>query len=244
VNLDIDALCERISAAGFCFLPSTATTTLLNIPLTDWDSFAASWDDMPLDIYMADGGRYRRRRYATLSVAPFAHQAKLEAQQPHYQSLDYNTLNGGIARHFAPIAEAIVRGSTMSSLLALCGKTFGQLSPGRAWHVEVHQFRIEANATASGQPTPEGVHRDGVDYVMVMMVKRHNIREGTTTIHGADLKPLASFTLTDPMDMTMVDDHRCLHGVTPVVPLDASQPAWRDVLVVTFRAKDLQTETG
>jgi len=81
------------------------------------------------------------------------------------------------------------------------------------------------------------VHRDGVDYVMVMMVKRHNIREGTTTIHGADLTPLASFTLIEPLDMTLVDDHRCLHGVTPVVPLDAAQAAYRDVLVVTFREK-------
>jgi hypothetical protein len=244
VSRDIDALCERISAAGFCFLPSTATTALLDISSADWDPFAASWNDMPLDTYMADGGRYRRRRYATLSVAPFTHQAKLEAQQPHYQSLDDNTLNGGIARHFSPMAEAIVRGPAISSLIALCCNVFGQLSPGHEWHVEVHQFRIEANATASGQPTPEGVHRDGVDYVMVMMVKRHNIREGTTTIHGADLKQLESFTLTDPMDMTMVDDHRCLHGVTPVVPLDVLQPAWRDVLVVTFRAKNLQTVTS
>ena len=91
------------------------------------------------------------------------------------------------------------------------------------------------------QPTPEGVHRDGVDYVMVMMVKRHNIAEGTTTIHAPNARslaaPLASFTLTEPLDMTLVDDHRCLHGVTPVVPMDASQPAWRDVLVVTFMKK-------
>jgi hypothetical protein len=34
-----------------------------------------------------------------------------------------------------------------------------------------------------------------------------------------------------------VDDHRCLHGVTPVVPLDLSHAASRDVLVVTFREK-------
>jgi hypothetical protein len=34
-----------------------------------------------------------------------------------------------------------------------------------------------------GQPTPEGVHRDGVDYVLVLMVRRTNIAQGTTTIH-------------------------------------------------------------
>jgi hypothetical protein len=217
-------------------VPSAVALTLLDVPRADWDAFAASWNDLPLDTYMADGGRYRRRRYATLSMAPSAARPTREVHQPHFQSVDYNPLNGGIARHYQPIAEAIVGGSTMASLFALCGKVFKRLSPGRHWHIEVHQFRIEANAAANGQPTPEGVHRDGVDYVMVMMVKRHNIREGITTVHGADLAPLASFTLVEPLDMTLVDDHRCLHGVTPVVPLDATLPAWRDVLVVTFRA--------
>ena len=29
--------------------------------LEDWETFAASWDRLELDRYMADGGRYRRR---------------------------------------------------------------------------------------------------------------------------------------------------------------------------------------
>lgn len=233
---DIDTLCERIRASGFCFVPSAAAAGLIAIPSVDWEVFASSWNDMPLDTYMADGGRYRRRRFATLSIAPYATRANLEAHQPHYQSPEYNALNGGIARHFQPVGPAIACGLTMSSLLAFCSNVFGRLESGRHWHVEVHQFRIEAAATAVGLPTPEGVHRDGVDFVMVMMVRRHNIREGTTTIHEPGGAPLASFTLIEPMDLTLVDDHRCLHGVTPVVPLNPALTAYRDVLVVTFRA--------
>ena len=40
-----------------------------------------------------------------------------------------------------------------------------------------------------------------------------------------------------PLDAALVDDNRVKHGVTAVQPLDASRPAWRDVLVVTFRAR-------
>lgn len=229
-------LCEKISRDGFCFVAAPDTRPLL-ADLTDWPSFEASWNDMPLDTYMADGGRYRRRRHATLSVATSATKAKLEEHQPHYQSLDYNNLNGGIARHFEPIHEDIIKGASMTALLALCVEVFGTLAPRRAWHVEVHQFRIEAVAQQRGMPTPEGVHRDGVHYVMVLMVKRHNIAEGTTTIHDTRGRQLAGFTLTQPLDMTLVDDERCLHGVTPVVPIDTSRPAYRDVLVVTFRGK-------
>jgi hypothetical protein len=57
-------------------------------------------------------------------------------------------------------------------------------------------------------------------------------------VHGAhDDRPLGSFTLAAPLDAALVDDNRVKHGVTAVTPLDASRPAWRDVLVVTFRAK-------
>ncbi len=232
-----DALRAAIAGAGFVFLPAGEVRAMLggDAALADWDAFAASWNDMPLDTYMDDGGRYRRRRYATLSIAPDETVAALEAHQPHYQSLDYNNLNGGIARHYEPIAPAVIAGATMRALFGLCAGIFNSLAARTAWHVEVHQFRIEARTDMRGQPTPEGVHRDGVDYVMVMMVRRHNIVEGTTTIHSADRRQLASFTLIEPLDMTFVDDHRCMHGVTPVVPKDARQPAWRDVLVVTFR---------
>ena len=244
MNDSIKPLCETIRDAGFCFIPAAAASSLVEISSADWRRFAASWNDMPMDTYMADGGRYRRRRHATLSMSANTTVAKLEPHQAHYQSRDYNTLNGGIARHFEPIAEAVVNGEPMTSLLALCGAVFGRCLPGREWHIEAHQFRIEADAAASGQPTPEGVHRDGVDYVLVMMVKRHNIREGTTTIHDPAGRTLASFTLREPLDLTLIDDHRCLHGVTAVTPLDPTEPAWRDVLVVTFRARRADQSEG
>lgn len=201
----------------------------------DWAGFAASWDDMPLDAYMADGGRYRRRRYGVFSAAADGDIAR-EGHQPHWQSSDYNRLNGGIARWFEPIAGEVGDSATMRMLLRFCVQVFSALAPTVAhWHVEVHQFRIETALDQAGQPTPEGVHRDGVDYVMVLLVRRENIASGTTTIHAPDGQLLGSFTLSDPLDATLLDDHRVFHGVTPVVPVDAREPAYRDVLVVTFR---------
>ena len=88
-----------------------------------------------------------------------------------------------------------------------------------------------------GKPTPEGLHRDGVDYVLVLLITRRNIRSGTTSVHDLDKRALGSFTLTDPLDAALVDDRRCYHGVTPVEPEIPDQPAYRDVLVVTFRKK-------
>ena len=204
--------------------------------LSDWHSFADSWNNMPLDEYMADGGRYRRRRYAVLSAQAGSNQVTLEAHQPHYQSLDYNTLNGGVARNFAPILAESIHSKSMQAILKFCQATFSTLMPNQSWHIECHQFRIEANANELAKPTPEGVHRDGVDFVLVMMIKRQNISSGTTTMHDLAQNNLDSFTLTEPLDSAIVNDKRCMHGVTPIVPIDNTQPAYRDVLVITFRA--------
>jgi hypothetical protein len=47
----------------------------------------------------------------------------------------------------------------------------------------------------------------------------------------------SSFTLTEPFDSALVDDHRVFHGVTPVKALDPNRPGHRDVLVVTFKRR-------
>jgi hypothetical protein len=68
-----------------------------------------------------------------------------------------------------------------------------------------------------------------------MLVRRRNVASGVTAIFDPDRRPLGAFTLTEPMDAVFLDDRRVLHGVTPITPLDPGQPAYRDVLVATFR---------
>jgi len=205
--------------------------------LRDWAAFASSWEGMPLDTQLPEGHRYRRRRHATLSVARGDRGFRVERHQPHYQSLDYNRLVGGIERWFEPMEPAALASESFRAIVGFCAGLFGALRPAADWHVECHQFRIEARPEAAGLPTPEGVHRDGVDYVLVLLVSRVNIASGTTTIHDLEGKLLGSFTLAEPLDAALVDDARVKHGVTPVTPIDPRAPAHSDVLVVTFRAK-------
>jgi hypothetical protein len=234
-TLDTETLAEEVRQAGFAFVPAVPMRSLLAAhgPLTDWEAFAASWNDLGLDTYMADGGRYRRRRHAAFAVS--ADRVARLPDQPHFQSRAYNSLNGGIARWFDPVLPDVADGPTMRAILASCCDLFDRLSGSRSWFTELHQFRIEARAGAAGRPTPEGKHRDGVDHVLVLLVGRTNIREGVTTTHDLSGRLLGSFTLTEPFDAALVDDHRVLHRVTPVEPIDPARPAYRDVLVATFR---------
>ena len=236
------SLNSAIHAEGYAFVQGSAMAEILAPfgPLSDWARFVASWDDLERDPYMADGGRYRRRRHAVFG-SDAAHVVERKPHQPHYQSVDYNPLNGGIARWFEPVASDVGEGPTMKTILAFCQSFFSSLSPpAPAWHIEVHQFRIEACPGEAGLPTPEGLHRDGVDYVLVLLIQRRNIASGTTMIYGKEGGPLGHFTLTDPLDAALVDDRRVFHGVTPVHAINPVLPAHRDVLVVTFASRPVR----
>jgi len=224
---------------GFSFVTADTMQPLLQSAggLSDWTCFTESWNRLGPDPYLAAKGRFRRRRHATFT-AHAQGAVELAPHQPHFQSLQYNTLQGDIERWFEPIEPAIANGASLRTILAFCNSFFSSLEPGVSqWHVEVHQFRIEASTGAAGEPTPEGSHRDGVDFVLVLLVDRHNIASGTTSIHAPNGKPLGDFTLTHPLDAALIHDPRVFHGVTAVTPLVAGEEAHRDVLVVTFRAK-------
>jgi hypothetical protein len=238
MNKELSAIAGAVEKRGFAFVRAPDMAALLErAGLRDWRSFAASWNDLGVDMYMADGGRYRRRRFGVFRATPDGILRK--PHQPHYQSRDYNALNGGIERWFEPVAEAVASHPAMRAILETCHALFDRMTPAAvrpaAWHVEIHQFRIEARPGENGLPTPEGLHRDGVDWVLVLMVRRENIASGETTIYDLRKSPLGSFTLTAPLDTAWVDDSRVFHGVTAVTPIDPLLPAYRDVLVVTFR---------
>jgi hypothetical protein len=234
----LPTLLDDVRRDGFRFVTAEAMRPLLEAvhALSDWTAFTDSWNRLAPDTYLAATGRSRRRRHATFAATALDGIASAP-HQAHYQGLSYNSLQGDIERWFEPIEATVAAGASLGAVLGFCARFFGSLAPSvTGWHVEVHQFRIEASVGEAGEPTPEGSHRDGVDFVLVLLVDRQNIASGTTTIHAPDGRLLGDFTLTRPLDAALIDDPRVFHGVTPVLPLVSTEPAHRDVLVVTFRA--------
>ena len=205
----------------------------------DWQSFTSSWGNLGLDPYMADGGRYRRRRFAAFHLTRDLIERK--PHQPHYQSRDYNPLNGDIERWFEPVLPEIATNTVLLNLLRTCQEVFDKVGypmRGAPWHTEMHQFRIETNKGAVGLPTPEGMHRDGVDWVCVVLMKRENVESGTTEIFDSVRNVTSGFTLTEPLDAVFLDDNRVQHSVTPIAPIASEESGHRDVLVLTFRSDE------
>lgn len=234
----LDRMSEAVRRSGFAFVNGAAAQSLLTSEsIASWDAFAESWEDLGADTYMADGGSYRRRRHAVFLLRG-GMLLRLE-HQPHFQSRDYNPLNGGVQRWFEPIDIAIGASTVLRDLLAACGQLMADLEadPEDARQVEVHQFRIAPSADEEGLPTPEGMHRDGVDWVCVMLVKRVNVARGETSVADMSGNVIGTFTLIDALDMVFLDDRRVAHAVTPIRRIDPNWLGFRDALVITFAAQ-------
>jgi hypothetical protein len=123
------------------------------------------------------------------------------------------------------------------SLLTGLGSVFRHARPAARWHAEVHQFRIDT-AGGVGRPTPEGAHRDGVDFVAVVLVGRHGIKGGETRVFQTDAPAGERFTLEEPWSALLLDDTRVIHESTPIQP--TGEAGYRDTLVITYRAGGFQ----
>jgi len=225
----------EVRADGFTRLRPDASQALLNAPEAALRDFAESWNRLEMDGFMADGGRYRRRRLANFLALPGRLDHERGLHRPHFQASVHNKLNGGVDRWFAPVEDAVVRNPVCTGLLDLGRAVADGLHPNTPWFVEMHQFRVEAAPGTPGLPTPEGVHHDGVDVVLIAMLARTNLRGGETLVTDDAGAERARFTLDGMLDLAILDDQRVMHGVTPVEPANAALPSSRDVLVLTWK---------
>jgi hypothetical protein len=192
---------------------------------------------MPPDNYLKDGGRYRRRRHSSFvfkngALSQVPHRA-------HWQPLDYNALHGGMERWFEPMHASTIATPTWTHLLTALAHTASAVrgTPGATWCIEAHQFRIDTTH-GIGRPTPEGAHRDGVDFVAVFMVNRVGIKGGETRVFDAHGPQGERFTLSEPWSLLLLDDTRVIHETTPIQPV--AEGGHRDTLVLTCRADAFQ----
>ena len=239
-----------IRSQGFALLSPAALAAVTGVPGTVLDDWGSYWDRLGPDEYLRDGGRYRRRRHGSfvheIGARPDDDRLVLAGHRPHWQSTAYNALHGGIERWFEPLEPALVADPRWDRLLRSLGRLFAGLAAATAtigrepiarWYIEAHPFRIDAS-DGLGRPTPEGAHRDGVDYVAVIVVARHAVKGGETRVFEADGPRGIRFVIDRPWSALLLDDARMIHETTPIQPLE--QPAWRDTLVITWRHAGFQ----
>lgn len=229
---------DSIRSSGYALLSPPQLQRECGVRITDLEALRGSWEHLPRDAYLRDGGRYRSRRHSCFIHDVQGDSLQIVAHRAHWQPTDYNALHGGMQRWFEPIQPALLTAPTWIQLLRALGILFSKVRPVARWHIEAHQFRIDT-AEGIGRPTPEGAHRDGVDYVAVILVNRSDVRGGETRVFEARGIAGVRFTMVEPWTTLLLDDERVIHETTPIQP--EGECGVRDTLVVTYRAEGFQS---
>ncbi|MHB1678438.1 MAG: 2OG-Fe dioxygenase family protein [Sulfuriferula sp.] len=231
----VHSLVSELQSQAYAVLTPDSVCELTRCELDQFEILKPGWTNLPLDNYLKDGGSYRQRRHSCFivdrtTVEPTPHRS-------HWQPLEYNALHGGLKRLFEPIEPVFIYQPVWSQLLRAIGDIFSQIKGEQVWYVEAHQFRIDTR-NGIGRPTPEGAHRDGVDFVAILLVERINIKGGESRIFDAASSNGQRFTLTEPWTLLLLDDERVIHESTPIQP--TAEGGHRDTLVLTYRRGGFQ----
>jgi hypothetical protein len=228
-------LTSALQTTGHAVISPEGLCELIGTDLSALDLLKPAWNDLPPDTHLRDGGRYRRRRHSCYRIDTQVHP---QVHRPHWQPAEYNALHGGIERWFEPLQSSLTGQAAwlllLQALARICSQTKAQ---AQSWFVEAHQFRIDTT-DGIGRPTPEGAHRDGVDFVAVLLVARARIKGGETRVFEADGPNGKRFTMTEPWTLLMLDDAKVVHESTPIQP--EGEAGHRDTLVITLRSQGFQ----
>ena len=235
---------QALSQDGLCLLhpPEFTSALTLRTPgwAQGWQRLTASWDRLPPDAHLKDGGHYRKRRHACFVQEIDTGALTRTPHRAHWQPTDYNALHGGFERWFDPVEAEVAQAAEWQELLTHLGSLFAQVQPVTRWFIEAHQFRIDT-AGGVGRPTPEGAHRDGVNFVVVLMVARQGVKGGETRVFDAHGPQGVRFVMQEPLTALLLDDARVIHETTPIFPADEpTRTGFRDTLVLTYRASGFQ----
>src|ERR1700712_4682396 len=85
-------LTPALREQGRAVLSAAGLSELIDASAAELDVLRPSWDDLPPDEHLRDGGRYRRRRHSCFvvdgdSLTQVPHRA-------HWQPVEYNALHG------------------------------------------------------------------------------------------------------------------------------------------------------
>lgn len=233
--IDVLKFKKTMQQLGYAVLEPNVFLSAVGCMASDLQPLLGSWCELPLDNYLKDGGRYRYRRHSCF-ISDGVHLSQVQ-HRVHWQPIEYNALHGGMERWFEPMSKIVAESRFLHRTINFLTRLCAQIKPSAEWYIEAHQFRIDTN-DGIGRPTPEGAHRDGVDFVAVLFIGRQQIKGGETRVFQAQGAQGLRFTLTEPWTLLFLDDEKVIHESTPIQPL--SGKGCRDTLVLTFRTDGFQ----
>lgn len=190
------------------------------------EGFKPFFADLPVDPYIE--GNYRTRRLSRFKIV-----GDNVIKLPHgylYQSKYYNPLVGGIKREFAELDDSLSKLDELKQLIFAF--TYACKLPHDGLEVGVHQIRTSCSPDNYGNPAPEGIHRDGCNFVGIFAVDRNNIEGGETHLYTSRKDEPVFSKVLNSGEFLVVNDNQFFHFTSSIKPASAGKGT-RDVFVLT-----------
>ncbi|KAH7025077.1 2OG-Fe dioxygenase-domain-containing protein [Microdochium trichocladiopsis] len=205
---------------------------------------------------------FRTVTYGRYCIDPETRSIRRLETQPYTltEQEDYKRHDSGIPRMFDEAPTAMQGNTVVQALMLFKALVFQgvPLSPrpkldyaAPQWIVTMFNARTHTHQESGiyGEPALEGVHSDGSDHTMTVMLGTDNMRadSAVTYIHDNRETTGVRTAETDPtlirgrvqhqgfLDTLMFCDHDFKHSVTSVYQDDPGRPTTRDMLVVFTR---------
>jgi len=200
--------------------------TIVDLPAAGKDVLD-SYDNLPVDVYMGHGTRYKKfSQYRLRTVGDDDWSFERLPHRDYVAFQKFNLVAGGIKREYLPIDV------DFTPFLRAGLHELG-LDRGEEWQMNLHQNRSRATEDTSAPLTPEGVHHDGHEYVMIGVLNRVNVGGGLTRLWLPEAdEPFWTGTL-EPGQAVLLDDRAIAHDVTDVTAV-AGEPGHRDIFIAAF----------
>ena len=192
------------------------------LPDLNTKSFAAYFNNLPVDLHYGNS----RRRYSRLSSS--SEKSSLLEPRALVQSGEVNQPMAGVERNIPGLENDLIEMEEFQNLVATFIKCSKINRP--VMEIGIYQIRTVANWREKGQPSPEGICKDGFEVVGIFCVKRESVVGGETQLYESKEQPPLLTRLLMPGELLTFNDRDFFHLTTPIF---STGEGMRDVFVFT-----------
>ncbi len=142
-------------------------------------------------------------------------------------------------RDFAPLTEEFSSHPIIIKLITHFANTIFKMKPSaNTIQLNCHLVKAISTTEYDGSNSPEGIHQDGMDYILsALIVERENISGGESIIYYPDSKTeIYKKTLQVGEGIFQADSNTDLwHYVTDFSPIDSNKPGVRSTIGFDFK---------
>ena len=259
VSEHILRLRKQYQQDGYLFIPSDEMISLLQemkINNEEINKLKEMSDNLPADPTL----KFRQSRNARFCHNNLNKIIYRTEFQPFILSIDENFIrhDSGKIRHFTGLEEKLTKNLAFQGLLRI--KNFLILGVNTMqrhnldysslnWITTVFHLRTITKKNLIGEPALEGVHSDGVDHTMTIMLGHHNMTKNSaiTHIHSNSEESgicfdkakieniLSSMQHQKFLDSILIKDNEFKHSLSSVSQIDLKEDATRDMLIFFTR---------